>query len=86
MSGKPAIRPSLILALTAALALPSFGQAASTRWADQKVSRPALLEFFESLLPEAVRTWFEPQGKSPARRGVTPKCGAGIDPDGKPCS
>lgn len=79
MLGRPVVRLALTFALIVALVLPALVQAAP--WPGGGADRPAMLELLENLMPDAIRAWFQP----PARRGVTLKCSAGIDPNGKPC-
>lgn len=84
MSGRPAVRLALTLVLTLFLVIPALGEAAP--WPVPGSGRASLLELVESLLPEAMRAWLAPRAPAPARPRVPLKCGAGIDPNGKPCS
>jgi hypothetical protein len=83
MSGRPAVRLVSTLALTLFLLLPGLGQA--TPRPALGSSRTSLLELVESFLPEVVRAWLAPRAHVPAQPRVPLKCGAGIDPNGKPC-
>ncbi|HKI02018.1 MAG TPA: hypothetical protein VKK31_08565 [Thermoanaerobaculia bacterium] len=79
MSGRPVVRLALTFALIVFLVLPALVQAAP--WPGRGTDRPTVLELLESLMPDAVRAWL----RKPAQRGVTLKCSAGIDPNGRPC-
>lgn len=47
--------------------------------------QPSLLDRLERVMPASLRALLDPAPVPPAVRRDTRKCGAGIDPNGKPC-